>query len=229
MKHHEIDTVGKFWTQRAVLPAWAAKDEGRIIYDDTNNLLYFGNNSAWRRVTVGDEATFALKAADNNWTATQSPNTDNAIDLGQVAKRWRNVYSATFTGTVTTATYADLAEMYKTPVKYPVGTVVKISENPLYDICMADYMDENVLGVISSKPGFILNFTKDKIENMQPVGLVGRVPIRIFGPIKKGQPIMSNGNGLACAFNGEKPLSKIGCALESNSEDAEKLVECSIK
>ena len=215
------------------MPTWAAKDEARLLYDDTGNLLYYGNNTAFKRVAVGDESTFALKASDNAFTVTQSPGTDTVVDLGQVAKRWRNIYATTFTGTtfsgtVTTATYADLAEMYKTPIKYIVGTVVKISENPEFDICMTDEKDEDVLGVISSKPGFILNFVKNT-DDFQPVGLVGRVPVRVIGPIKKAQAIMCAGNGQAKAYDGENSATKIGYALESNTETGEKLVECSIK
>lgn len=226
MKAHEIDMVGRFWAQRAAVPAWAAADEGRVIYDSSNKLLYFGNNSAWKRLTVGDESTFALKAADNNWTATQSPNVDNSIALGQVAKRWTNVYAVTFTGTVTTATYADLAEMYKTVLHYPVGTLVKISEKEGYDVEMAQE-DDDILGAISSKPGFILNFDQKTAKTMQPIGLTGRIPIRVVGPIKKGQAIRPAGKGLACACF-DRSL-RIGWSLMTNLDEAEKLVECTIK
>ena len=228
MKHHEIECIGKFWAQKtAGVPTWAAKDEGRLLYDDTGNLLYYGNNTAFKRIAIGDESTFAVKSVDNSWSATQCPYTDNTYALGQPSTRWSNVYATTFTGTVTTATYADLAEMYKTPIKYTVGTIVKISDNPEFDICMADEKDEDVLGVISSKPGFILNHTN--AEGMQPVGLVGRVPVRVIGPIKKAQAIMCAGNGQAKAYDGKNSATKIGHALESNTETGEKLVECSIK
>jgi hypothetical protein len=227
MKMHEIDMVGKFWTQRAAsLPSWGAADEGRVIYDDANNLLYYGNNAAWQRITIGDPAIYALKASANNWTASQLPNADNTYTLGNGSYRWNNVYSVTFTGTVTTATYADLAEMYKTAVHYPVGTLVKISEKEGYDVELAEEGDD-VLGVISSKPGFILNFDKNTAKTMQPIGLTGRVPVRVVGPIKKGQAIMAAGKGLACACS-DRSL-RIGWSLTTNSEEPEKLVECTIK
>jgi hypothetical protein len=58
----------------------------------------------------------------------------------------------------------------------------------------------------------------------QAIALKGRVPVRIIGPILKGQSIMASVDGRA--IYGQ--LNPIGVALETNMEFAEKLVECVI-
>lgn len=228
MKLHEIEMVGRFLLKKEIGSLnWNSAQEGRLVYGSDRNIWY-GDNVGWKQLAKGDSTLFAMKNSTNSWTNNQLPNTDNTYTIGSPSYRWSNIYANTFTGTVTTATYADLAEMYKTPVKYPVGTVVKVSDDPQFDIIMAEDAEKNVLGVISSKPGFILNFTKTQ-DNMQAVGLVGRIPVRIIGPIKKGQAIMSAASGKACVYDGKNSETKIGISLEENLSPAEKLVECSIK
>ena len=60
----------------------------------------------------------------------------------------------------------------------------------------------------------------------QSIGLVGRVPIRIIGPIQQRDFVQAAGNGLGEA--GTKEF-KIAIALESNNKPSEKLVECLLK
>jgi hypothetical protein len=65
----------------------------------------------------------------------------------------------------------------------------------------------------------------DEIEG-QAIGLTGRVPVKVVGPIKKGQTIIANADGKAIA--GENGYV-FGQALETNLEAGVKLVECFIK
>ena len=59
-----------------------------------------------------------------------------------------------------------------------------------------------------------------------PVALVGRVPIRIFGSVNKGQKVYSDIMGRA-SKNADGSL--VGIALEDNADEGEKLVECMLK
>jgi hypothetical protein len=59
----------------------------------------------------------------------------------------------------------------------------------------------------------------------QAIALRGRVPVKVVGPIRKGQPLISNQNG--CGLFGDHQNS-FAIALESNSELGVKLVECVI-
>ena len=61
----------------------------------------------------------------------------------------------------------------------------------------------------------------------QYIGLKGRLPVRVNGAVKKGQAVYVDNNGCAStAINGG---SLVGVALETNSDEAEKLVECILK
>lgn len=61
----------------------------------------------------------------------------------------------------------------------------------------------------------------------QAIALEGRVPVRVVGPVSKGQKVFVDAEGTASVhFNGN-PL--VGIALESNLDEDEKLVECILK
>ena len=58
--------------------------------------------------------------------------------------------------------------------------------------------------------------------------MVGKIPVRIVGPIKKKDLIVLAYDGIGRAGNpGEEPYS-LGIALGSNAISSEKLVQCSI-
>ena len=60
----------------------------------------------------------------------------------------------------------------------------------------------------------------------QAIALVGRVPVRITGPVNKGEPVYVASNGTASA-TGDGDM--VGIALESNDRHEETLVECILK
>ncbi len=48
MKHYGIEMEGKFYSEQlASVPGWSADDEGRIIYDQSTDSIYFGSGSEW--------------------------------------------------------------------------------------------------------------------------------------------------------------------------------------
>ena len=57
MEFHEIDCVGNIWIERvATLPAHVPADKGRLVYNNTDNKIYYGNVSAWTEVGAGGGA-----------------------------------------------------------------------------------------------------------------------------------------------------------------------------
>jgi hypothetical protein len=60
----------------------------------------------------------------------------------------------------------------------------------------------------------------------QAIALKGRVPVRITGAVRKGQPVYAWENGVCSTI---ATTALIGVALESNSNEGEKLVECVLK
>ena len=60
----------------------------------------------------------------------------------------------------------------------------------------------------------------------QYIGLKGRLPVRVKGPVNKGQAIYAWADGVCGTV---ATTAMVGIALESNSDDGEKLVECVLK
>jgi hypothetical protein len=74
------------------------------------------------------------------------------------------------------------------------------------------------VGVVSTAPAFVMNSACDG----QAIALKGRVPVRVVGSVKKGDLIYAGNDGVGYLSG----TYKIGVALESNSSEGEKLVEC---
>lgn len=222
MRFHEIEMVGKFWAQEVTsLPTWSAADEKRVLYNSTNGYLYVGGSAGWEMVTTGGNDAYISALVDDTHNGDLLPSGDNVLDLGSGSYRYANVYAVNFVGTTTTATYADLAEKYVMDKEYPVGTLMTITPDLEYEMSSCTKEWEVVTGVISDKPGFLMN--ADSIG--QPVALAGKTPIRVTGPIEKGDYLQSNGDGTAVRTSG----TMMAVALETNEDEGEKLVMCLLK
>jgi len=125
-----------------------------------------------------------------------------------------------FSGTATSAQYADLAEIYVADEEYPPGTVVTVGGDA--EITKASPDTVYLAGVISTAPAYLMNSAADG----EAVALVGRVPVRIVGSVNKGEAVFATHNGKA-STNGQGPI--VGIALETNSDLGEKSVECLLK
>ena len=125
-----------------------------------------------------------------------------------------------FSGTATSAQYADLAEIYAADEEYPAGTVVMIGGDA--EITAATPEAQYLAGVISTAPAYLMNSAADG----EAVALVGRVPVRVVGGVNKGEAVFATHNGKASA-NGQGKI--VGIALETNSDLGEKSVECMLK
>lgn len=132
-----------------------------------------------------------------------------------------NLTANVFNGRATSALYADLAEKYTTDVTYGVGTVVVVGESEQSETTQSTRVGQYVLGVISDKPAHVMNSEC----NGQAIALVGRVPVRIVGPIRKGDRIAAS-DVAGCAY--ASSVNSFGTALSTNSDMGEKLVECAI-
>jgi len=132
-----------------------------------------------------------------------------------------DLFANKFQGVATEAQYADLAEKYTTDQEYPVGTAMAISFDESYEAGAAK-AESIAIGVISDAPAYLMN----KDIDGQAIGLKGRVPVRVSGPVKKGQGVFAWENGV-CTTVPTKAF--IGIALETNEAEEEKLVECVLK
>jgi len=54
MKFHKIKMIGKYWMQDvSSLPSWAPEDEGRLVYQNTDETVYYGTSTGWAAVGSG--------------------------------------------------------------------------------------------------------------------------------------------------------------------------------
>lgn len=173
---------------------------------------------AWQNVyanTFTGDATNALKLDSKSPSTISTPNTVAVRDTNG------NLTANVFNGTATKARYADLAEKYTTYTDYTVGTVMTVCSHRDHETCACNTND-TAIGVISEKPAYLMNSE----SSGQAIALKGRVPVRITGPIKKGEKVYTGTNGTASAG---ATSSLVGIALESSDDLKEKLIECVLK
>ena len=78
------------------------------------------------------------------------------------------------------------------------------------------------IGVISDNPAYLMNSEAEG----QALGLKGRVPVRVNGPVSKGQAVYAWSDGVCSTITTN---AMVGIALETHGGDGEKLVECVLK
>ena len=112
----------------------------------------------------------------------------------------------------TTALYADLAELYAADKDYSPGTVVSFGGTQEITISSAAG-DTRVAGIVSTNPSYQMN-SGLVADHPVAVALQGRVPTQVVGPVRKGDMMVSAGNGVACACAVPTVGSVIGKSLE---------------
>jgi hypothetical protein len=136
----------------------------------------------------------------------------NAVgNIGSASNYFNQVFA-----TATTALYADVAERFHADEVMEPGTVVELGGEKEITRARAELSDI-VFGVISTKPAFTMNGGAGDNDTHPPVAMTGRVPVKVSGTIRKGDRLVSAGDGLARAARpGEAtPFNVIGRALES--------------
>lgn len=148
-----------------------------------------------------------------------------------------NVTAGTLTGNWTLSsgsrlqsTYADLAERFEADTYYDAGTVVELGGDK--EITAVQYeLSDDVFGVVSATAGYIMNGAAGSDETHPPIAVGGRVQVKVTGKVKKGQRLVSAGNGVARAAKpGEATaFNIIGRALEHKTTDELGAVEAFVK
>ena len=151
--------------------------------------------------------------ASSTFSAIVKSGTNGAGDIGQTGNRFATVY-----GVSTSAQYADLAEKYEADADYDEGTVMMFGGDKEVTICGSENC-KAIAGIISTNPAYSMN---DDLEadHTAMVALAGRVPCKVQGSIKKGDLMVSAGNGKAKADNGAGIGEVIGKALADSEGDS---------
>jgi hypothetical protein len=133
-----------------------------------------------------------------------------------------NTNVGTFTGNFSlsagsrlNATYADLAEKYTADAEYDPGTVLEFGGNQ--EVTLSNtFNSTRVAGVVTTNPAYTMN-NECEGEHVATIALQGRVPVKVFGNIAKGDLIVSGANGRAIANNEARAGTIIGKSLENFS------------
>jgi len=176
----------------------------------------------WHAGNDGTGSGLDADLLDGNNSATIA--TANTIALRDA---FGDLTANVFKGTATSARYADLAEIYSTDKEYPVGTVMVVSQGEDSECTASEYIGQKAIGVISENPAYLMN---DEAEG-QAVALKGRVPVRVYGPIKKGESLCAGIDGVAVSAESTSIIDykrPIAIALKTDLTYEEKLVECVI-
>ena len=144
------------------------------------------------------------------------PNSNVTVNLGSTSAWWNNIY-----GTAVHAQYADLAEKYLADKEYEIGTVVAIGGEAEVTACS---QGDRAVGAVSANPAYAMN---SGLDGGTYIALKGRVPIKVEGPVRKGQRLVAGDWGCACAINDSDP-DVFAVALETNNNTGVNLVEALI-
>ena len=159
-------------------------------------------------------------------------NTNNSWNFNKDLQMGANniVTSGEFQGKATSAEYADLAERFEADEIYVPGTVVELGGDKEVTQCNTD-ASENVFGVVSTDPAYLMNSGIGNDNTHPPIALAGRVPVNVIGVINKGDRLVTAGNGLArAAKTGEATLfNVIGRALENKTTIGSGNIELIVK
>jgi hypothetical protein len=138
----------------------------------------------------------------------------NAIgNIGSSSNYFNQVFA-----TATTALYADVAERFAADEVLEPGTVVELGGVKEITRSTVD-LSENVFGVISTRPAYTMNGGAGENDTHPPVAMTGRVPVKCVGTVRKGDRLVSAGDGVARAAQpGEATaFNVIGRSLENKT------------
>ena len=174
--------------------------------DTTGNYVAAG-------ATSGSGISGSVSSEGGTFTVTSNATDANTGSTIVFRDGSGNFSAGLINATSTNARYADLAEKYDSDSDYEAGTVLIFGGEKEVTECTAKY-DKRIAGIVSTDPAYLMNSESSGIA----VGLVGRVPCKVIGEIRKGDlMVASDTPGHAIAWKEESnPMtgSVIGKALE---------------
>jgi len=195
---------------------------------EANTLLV--NNSVVARDSNGDINVNIMNGTATNSQALNGASASTSATAGTIAQRDSNkdLTARKFLGTATAAQFADLAENYLADADYEVGTVLVLGGEAEVTQSTAQ-MDPKVVGVVSENPAHLMNSALQG-DHIAPVALRGRIPVKVSGPVRKGDILItSHIPGVATALTEDSAIPNaiyvIGKSIETNESSEVKLVE----
>jgi hypothetical protein len=129
-------------------------------------------------------------------------------------------------GSTLNATYADLAERFEADTVYEAGTVVELGgEREI--TAVREELSDRVFGVVSKSAAFMMNSHAGSDATHPAVAVGGRVPVKVIGTVRKGDRLVSAGNGYARSAKEREAgaFNTIGRALKNKDTEGLGTVE----
>jgi hypothetical protein len=248
----QVITTGSNSTGGTITGVWTANGSANSFIIGSGNIYINNSGNAYGIRTDrymyanGDPISFA--GTYNNGNVFDYLTGANAVSIfggniqpGQVTTQvitaGANTTTANITGnwSLTTgsrlnATYADLAERFEADAYYDAGTVVEMGGEK--EITAVQYeLSDDVFGVVSDTAAYLMNSGAGDDTTHPPIAVGGRVKVKVIGIVKKGQRLVSAGNGIARAAKlGEATaFNIIGRALENKTTTDTGVVEAFVK
>jgi hypothetical protein len=175
--------------------------------------------------TFADDGSTTYGNAGGAFTAFKSGGGDDELSAPTLVDIRANVVHAT----TTSAMYADLAERYEADCETEVGDVVMLGGHAEITKCNKELCDQ-VFGVISDSPAFLMNAQAGNNDSHPMVALKGRVFVKIQGTGKAGDRVVSAGNGEARIAELDEctAFNTLGRLLKDKYNKETALTECVI-
>ena len=194
---------------------------------------------------VGSDLTVATSSGDVNVTnVTSNKDLNLFINKGGINTKAIGItgttglvtipgaltVTGTLSATASSARYADIAERFAADATYTPGTVVALGGAKEITAAVQE-LSEEVFGVISTRAAYLMNSDAGSDTTHPAVAVNGRVPVRVTGQVKKGDRLVSAGNGLARAADRAEitAFNVIGRSLENKITDGEGTLEAIVK
>ncbi len=204
-----------FFSQSIGGPANTYVHHGMVRNVSTGQWNFFSNVQSEPGATINwSDAGIAY---DTIKAGTIIPGANLTYNLGSTTAWYNNIY-----GVATQAKYADLAERYKPDAEYEPGTVV-IFGGTEEITTTTEFADTRVAGAISTNPAYLMNAA----ESGLPVALRGKVPVKVFGPVSKGDCLVTSdrpGYAVSVGRTQDHGRAIFAKSLDDNQEPGVKII-----
>ena len=236
--------VNSSLTSVGTLSAVSVADAGTTIGDAGEIHLFINGNAPTLAITnglgfaitindgyqTGNEASFEFISSSVALSAggTADPtfvgDVSSKCNIGLPGRTFGSVYADIFNGVATSAQYADLAENYVADTEYRPGTVLEFGGE--FEVTLAEDGTNRVAGVVTTNPAYLMN-SKCEGTYVVAIALQGRTPCKVRGHVRKGDMLMSGGNGFARRAQSPQMGTIIGKAL-SDFNGVEGVIEVAV-
>jgi hypothetical protein len=184
---------------------------------------YYANGTPFNPTGTYGNANVAAFLPSYTGTLNPSSISPTAITGGGTIS---GIWTLTGVGSRLSATYADLAERFESDSAYDAGTVVELGGEAEITAVVHE-LSEDVFGVVSNTAAYLMNAGAGNDTTHPAIAVGGRVQVKVTGKVRKGQRLVSAGNGIARAAKiGEATsFNVIGRALANKITDGVGTVE----